>query len=163
MVLEACFRNVPQAFYLDRGQHFFNDVLIGFLHSEGVAIDFSPSGTSKSTGMVEVCNKLLEEVLRKDSSQTGMEWDRRVPRGASNVNTRTIKHLGHSSKAILFCRTSFCESDDTCVRGESPPCDECKAGKRGIGRCVEIPPFPRARRSIRRQAAAGWSTSLSRK
>ena len=65
-----------------------------------VAVDFSPSGASKSNGMVEVCNKLLEEVLRKDSSHT--EWDYRIPKGASNVNGRVIRHLSYSSKAILF-------------------------------------------------------------
>ena len=47
---------------------FDNKGLGEFLQREGIAYDFSPSGSSKSTGMVEICNSLLEEVLKKDSS-----------------------------------------------------------------------------------------------
>ena len=61
----------PYAFYIDSGQHFLNNELQEFLRNEGIVFDYSPSGSSKSTGMVEVCNKLLEEVLRKD--HTGLE------------------------------------------------------------------------------------------
>ena len=93
----------PQAIYCDRGQHFFNDVLKDFLHAEGVAIDFSPSGASKSTGMVEASNRILEEVIRKPSpAEIGMDWDRRLPKGANSTNTRVIHHLGISSQAIIF-------------------------------------------------------------
>ncbi len=69
-LLFAMYRK-PHAFYLDPGQHFFNAGLAEFLKSEGIAVDFRPSGASKSTGTLEVCNRLLEAVLRKDSSHTG--------------------------------------------------------------------------------------------
>ena len=55
----------PYAFYTDRGQHFDNVELREFLTSEGINITYSPSGASKSTGIVEVSNKLVKEVLRK--------------------------------------------------------------------------------------------------
>lgn len=69
------------AFYCDSGQHFDNEELREFLRQEGVAISYSPSGASMSTGMVEASNKLLEQVLRKESpSQTGLEWDQQIPK-----------------------------------------------------------------------------------
>lgn len=89
----------PQAFYVDPGQHFNNDELREFLAREGVAIEYSPSGSSKSTGMVEVHNKLLEQVLRKDNDR---EWDVRLPRGASCTNQRIIGYLGLSPCDMLF-------------------------------------------------------------
>ena len=101
----------PYAIYCDRGQHFFNDELRAFLRNEGVAIDFSPSGASKSTGMVEASNRILEQVLRKqpnpgkpsaDHPHIDLEWDRRLPKIASLVNARFIHHLGVSSQAIIF-------------------------------------------------------------
>ena len=55
----------PSVIYCDSGQHFDNDELPEFLHLEGIALDYSPSSASKSTGMVEVSNKLIEDVLRK--------------------------------------------------------------------------------------------------
>ena len=90
----------PHAIYCDRGQHFFNEEMKEFLRTEGVAIDYSPSGASKSTGMVEMTNKLLEEVLRKDSS--GQGFDKRLPKAAQSVNTRIISYLGLSPTSILL-------------------------------------------------------------
>ena len=49
----------PHAIYCDRGQHFFNSELREFLKEEGVAIDYSLSAASKSTGMVESSNRVL--------------------------------------------------------------------------------------------------------
>ncbi|KAK4697109.1 hypothetical protein P7C71_g924, partial [Lecanoromycetidae sp. Uapishka_2] len=93
----------PYAFYLDRGQHFDNEELREFLRHEGIAIDYSPSGSSNSTGMVEVSNRLVEDVLRKQPpSQAGLDWDRRIPKAAQSVNSRTISYLGISPTGILF-------------------------------------------------------------
>ena len=101
----------PRAIYCDRGQHFFNDELRAFLRLEGVAIEFSPSGASKSTGMVEASNRVLEQVLRKQPDpkkpsvgqlQIDLEWDHRLPKTASIVNTHIIHHLGVSSQTIIF-------------------------------------------------------------
>ena len=54
-------------FYTDRDQHFFNNELRDFLRYEDIAVNFSPSESFKSTGMMEVYNKLLEAVLKKNS------------------------------------------------------------------------------------------------
>ena len=89
----------PQAFYVDSGHHFNNDVLRDTLKIEGIAVDFSPSGASKSTGMVELSNKLLEQVLRKGDEK---DWDVRLPKGASGVNQRIIGYLGLSPSDLLF-------------------------------------------------------------
>ena len=89
----------PQAFYLNPGQHFDNEVLRDYLKQEGIAYDYSSSG-SKSTGMIEVHNRLLEQVLRKDDR----DWDVRMPHGASCVNQRIIGYLGLSPSDMLFGR-----------------------------------------------------------
>jgi len=90
----------PQAFYCDRGQHFDNTELREFLQTQGVTISYSPSGASKSTGMVEMSNKLVEDVLRKDHS--GRDWDERLPTSARSVNSRIISYLDLSPSAIAF-------------------------------------------------------------
>ena len=100
-LLFAMYR-VPHAFYLDRGQQFFNNELQEFFKGRGIAFDYSPAGSSKSTGMVEVTNKLLESVLRKDASRTGKEWDLRLPKDGSSLNDRVIQHLGVSPRSIMF-------------------------------------------------------------
>ena len=58
----------PYTIYCDPGQHFDSDELREFLRLHGVAIDYSPSGACKGTGMVEILNKLVEDVLRNDST-----------------------------------------------------------------------------------------------
>ena len=98
-LLFAMYRT-PYAIYCDRGQHFFNEELQEFLRQQGVSINYSPSGASKSTGMVEVSNKLLEQVLRKDAPDSN--WDTRLPQAARSVNTRVIPYLGLSPSAILL-------------------------------------------------------------
>jgi hypothetical protein len=98
-LLFAMYRT-PHAIYCDRGQHFLNEELREFLRQQGVSIDYSPSGASKSTGMIEVYNKLLEEVLRKDAPDPN--WDTRLPQAARSVNTRIIPYIGFSPSAILL-------------------------------------------------------------
>ena len=91
---------VPHAIYCDSGQHFDNARLRKWLAGRGVSITYSSSGASKSTGMVEMSNRLIEEVLRKDPSTP--DWDRKLLRGAKAVNGRSISHLNMSPAAILF-------------------------------------------------------------
>ena len=66
----------PLAFYVDPGKYFDDEDPRNLLKQERVVMDYSPSGSSKSTNMVEIQNKLLEQVLRKDD---GPDWDVRVP------------------------------------------------------------------------------------
>lgn len=91
----------PYAFYCDFDYYFFNEELREYLRGEEVAIDYRPFGTSKSTKMMKVCNRLLEDVLRKNS-QTYLKWDQRILKSADCVNTRIITHLRFSSSSILF-------------------------------------------------------------
>lgn len=58
----------PYAVYLNRDQHFLNNVFESFLTHLGIAYDYSPSGSSKSTGIIEITNRLVEEVLKKNNS-----------------------------------------------------------------------------------------------
>lgn len=50
--------------------------------------------------MVEVSNKLVEDVLRNDHS--GLDWDARVTQAARSVNSRIISYLKLSPAAIAF-------------------------------------------------------------
>ena len=60
-------------FYFDRDQHFLNDVFIDFLHFKEIIINFSSSDASKNIDIIEICNKLLKEVLHKNSSQINIK------------------------------------------------------------------------------------------
>lgn len=88
----------PIAIYSDGGQHFNNPAVRDFLLGHGVALDYSPSGSSQSTGMVEVGNKILEDVLRKGSKDWEIGFDRRI----RNVNSRIVNHLGAAPCTILL-------------------------------------------------------------
>jgi hypothetical protein len=88
----------PMAFYTDRGTHFDAQEVRDFLRIEGISIDHSPSGASKSTGMVEVGNKLLELILRKQN----VEWDVALGHSTYQLNARIIDHLGMSPSAIFL-------------------------------------------------------------
>jgi hypothetical protein len=88
----------PHAFYVDCGHHFNNQLVRSFLHSEGVTIDYSPSASHKSTGMIENMNRTLESVIRK----SGQAWDDALPASASAINSRIIGHLGVSPRGVVF-------------------------------------------------------------
>ena len=55
----------PKAVYSDREQHFENQAVKDFLTDHKITDSFSPSGSSQSTGIVEIGNKILEDVVRK--------------------------------------------------------------------------------------------------
>ena len=57
----------PEAFYVDPGQQFDNEILRTFLREERVAIDYAPSGSSESTEIMEIYNRLLKHVLCRTS------------------------------------------------------------------------------------------------
>ena len=87
----------PKAVYWDRGQHYDNQLVKDFLDSLGVAFSFSPSGLSQSTGMVEVGNKILEDVIRK-----GGDWEDNLQTSTRSTNSRTIGHLAAAPCEILL-------------------------------------------------------------
>ena len=85
--------------YCDKGQHFKNQETISYFTDLGVKLRFSPSGASKSFGMVEVGNRILESVLRKASKK---EWDEVLSQSTSELNHRIIPHLGKAPAEILL-------------------------------------------------------------
>lgn len=87
----------PKAVYWDRGHHYDNQLVKGFLNEQNVAFSFSPSGSSQSTGMVEVGNKILEDVIRK-----GGDWEDNLQSSTRSTNSRTIGHLGMAPCEILL-------------------------------------------------------------
>ena len=66
-----CLRKIFQKYrksiniYCDHKQHFDNEDLRTFLKAKKVKIIYSSSNASKSTKMIEINNKLLQNVLRK--------------------------------------------------------------------------------------------------
>ena len=66
-----CLRKVFQRYrrsveiYCDHEQHFDNEELREFLKQKNVKIIYSSSEASKNTDMIEIDNKLLQNVLRK--------------------------------------------------------------------------------------------------
>ena len=98
--LKTLFSHIPHphGFYIDRGQHFDNDRLRLFLKELHIGFELSPSGSSKSTGMVEKGNDILQLILRKSRE----EWDLTLPPAIKNLNARVIPHLRFSPLEILF-------------------------------------------------------------
>jgi transposase InsO family protein len=87
----------PQLVYSDSGQHFYNDEFRSFLSARQIAFEYSPSGSSKSTGLIEMSNRVLGAVLRKSST----EWDLQLLSSADGVNDRIIQSLRYSPNEIL--------------------------------------------------------------
>ncbi len=88
----------PRAIYCDRGQHFDNEEVRGFLGGEGITITYRPSGSSKSTGMVEVGNRLLEDIVRRSSE----DRDLAPPKSVRSLNSRIATHLEISPSEVLI-------------------------------------------------------------
>lgn len=88
----------PLATYCDQGQRFNNKEVRDFFLTRGVSLVFSPSGASQSTGMVEVGNQLLEEVLRKNEEY----WEISFNNSTRNLYSRVIGHMGVAPSTILL-------------------------------------------------------------
>ena len=91
----------PDAFYIDRGQHFENQLVEGYFKEQGILLKFGPSGASKAFGLIERGNRILEDVLRRTASSS-RAWVETLAKATQEVNTRTILHLHHSPTQILF-------------------------------------------------------------
>lgn len=89
----------PLAIYCDRGHHFDSEETKTFVSGQGISLSFSASGASKSTGMIEVSNRILEGVMRKGDS---VEWDQGLARSTQQVNCRIIHHLQTAPSTILL-------------------------------------------------------------
>lgn len=89
----------PGEIYCDRGQHFLNEELKQWLKSKKVKYTYSPSGSSRSTGLIESENKLIENMIRKSDNT---DWDLKLRESVKSLNRRIIKHLGVSPEVILL-------------------------------------------------------------
>ncbi len=92
------------AIYCDRDQHFDNELLWDFLKSLDIVIDYSLSDAFKSTDMMKMFNRLLEEVLWKVNSKTNFDitWDLRLAAVIKTINERVISYLDISLSTINF-------------------------------------------------------------
>lgn len=80
----------PLATYCDQEQHFNNkEVRDFFFLTRGISLVSSPSGASQITRMVEVGNKLVDEMLRKN----GEDWEVSLNLFTRNINLRVIRHM----------------------------------------------------------------------
>ncbi len=98
-----------------QGSHFLNTKVTDFLRSSDIKYRISPSGSHKSTGMVEVSNKLLEGVLRKSGPID--DSDLRLSKGTQSLNGRVITHLGFSPTNILIGSPSSLAAVDAGLEG----------------------------------------------
>ena len=73
---------------------------------------FSPAGASQSTGMVEISNRLLEEILQKADT----DWEMALNRSTGNLNGRVIQHLGVAPSNILLGVTGTLLTLDSTMR-----------------------------------------------
>ena len=87
-------------FYNDSSQHFFNDVFKDFLREENIAIDYNSFDSSKNTNMIEIFNKLLKKMLRKNN--TDKNWNLRLIDDEKTMNDRLIEYLDVNSTDINF-------------------------------------------------------------
>lgn len=77
------------AILLDQSQHFNIQKVRKFFWSQNVSLTFNPTRASQSTGIIEINNRLLENVLRK----ADIDWKMVLNRSTKNLNGHVIQHL----------------------------------------------------------------------
>ena len=88
----------PRTIYCDRGTHFECNEVTNALKPYGVTMIHGPSGSSKSFGLIERGNRILEDVLRKSED----DWDLALPEVTKYVNHRIIHYLGVTPAELLI-------------------------------------------------------------
>ena len=91
----------PLVVYSDAGSAFMSSQFgsgMAILGSEVVA---APSHAHKSVGIVEIVNKLIQEMQVKLGHQPGL-WDRQLPRVIKALNRRVITGTGFSPLELLY-------------------------------------------------------------
>ena len=86
--------------YCDHEQHFDNEKLKEFLKQKNVKIIYSSSEASKSIDMIEINNKLLQNVLKKIVVEN--EWNLSLFASTKSLNCHQIRHLELSFQNILL-------------------------------------------------------------
>lgn len=100
------------ATYCDQGQHFDNQEVREFFWSRNVSLTFSSTGASQSPGMIEISNRLLEDILHK----ADMDWEMALNRSTGNLNGRVIQHLEVAPSNILLGATRTPSALDSTMR-----------------------------------------------
>ena len=94
--------------YCDQDQHFNNEKMKSFLREHEIFIDFSSSEASQSIDMIEMFNKLLDEVMKKSEKN----WEKKLNKFIQAINKRIISYLDVSSSNILIdIQSMFAEID----------------------------------------------------
>lgn len=89
------------AILYNRGQYFNNEKTKTFLHDKRVNFSFSALGASKSTGMVEVGNRIVQKVLRRSTSELD-KWDEKLASLTQHINSCVIQYLQVVPLATFF-------------------------------------------------------------
>lgn len=100
---EFCYTfQAPIAIYHDPGTHFTSDIFRSVCKEYNIADLISPSGASKSTGMIERANRVLEDCLKKECEGDLKLWSFRLPYATHAVNTRVVTSTGFTPFELLF-------------------------------------------------------------
>ena len=91
----------PDVFYIDRGQHFENQLMEDYFKEQEILLKFESSRASKAFRLIKYDNCILENVLWKTASSSRM-WVETLIKTTQKVNTQIILHLHHSLTQILF-------------------------------------------------------------
>jgi hypothetical protein len=86
--------------YCDKNQHFNNIEMILLLDEQRIFYSFNSSESSQSTKMIEIENRLLENIFRKFKSQEN--WKAVLNRFIKSLNDRIVRHLNVSLFMILM-------------------------------------------------------------
>lgn len=93
----------PICIYSNRGTHLTAKQTKDFLASREVVHILSPSGSSKSRGMIARANQELEQALKRMAAENlDSGWDLYLSRATRAVNTRIVVALGYTTFEIQF-------------------------------------------------------------
>lgn len=94
---------IPIVVYHDPGTHFEAQLFKDFCKQKSIVSISSPSGASKSTGMIERANRILEDCLKKRASMDGVNsWPKHLKEATRDVNTRVMTRMGYTPFEILY-------------------------------------------------------------
>ncbi|KAI0991925.1 hypothetical protein K3495_g16262, partial [Podosphaera aphanis] len=90
----------PLAVYLDCGNHFHSEKeIVPFLRTHGVLSIPAPVAHKHATGMAEVCNDILQTIMKKVAKEPA-SWPPEIQPAVFKANRREITHLFHSPYEI---------------------------------------------------------------
>ena len=103
----------PITIYWDRSQHFKNVKVETWLQAKGIHFFSNLSGNHKSIGMVEINNRLLKNLIRRNAASEN-QWENILEKATRVLTQRTIFYLGMFPASILFDRRSLFKIIDEC-------------------------------------------------